>query len=66
MPVKPREDWRRVMRMEWQMVSKAALRSRRMRMERWPESADRRMSLVTFVRAVSVLCCERNPDCSIS
>ena len=26
-PVKPRDDWRRVMRMEWDMVSKAALRS---------------------------------------
>jgi hypothetical protein len=36
-PVMPSEDWRRDMRMEWLMVSKAALRSRRMRMEREPE-----------------------------
>ena len=48
--------------MEWLIVSKAALWSRRMRMEREPESADRRMSFVTFKRAVSVLCLERKPD----
>ena len=62
MPVKPREDWRRVMRMEWLIVSKAALRSRRMRMVRKPLSADMRISLVTFIRAVSVLCNDRKPD----
>lgn len=37
------------------MVSKAAVRSRRMRMVREPESAERRMSLVIFNSAVSVL-----------
>ncbi len=44
------------------MVSKAALRSRRMRMERRPESAARRRSLVILTRAVSVLCLEQKPD----
>lgn len=44
------------------IVSKAALRSRSIKMERWPESAERRMSLVIFTNAVSVLCLERNPD----
>ena len=42
--------------MEWEMVSKAALRSRSMRIERKPLSADRSMSLVTLMSAVSVLC----------
>ena len=50
------------MRMEWLIVSKAALRSRRMRIEREPESAESRRSLVTLRRAVSVLCFELNPD----
>jgi len=40
------------------MVSKAAVRSRRMKMVRWLESAERRRSLGTFRRAVSVLCWE--------
>ena len=55
-PVIPREDSRRVRRMEWLMVSKAALRSRRMRMLREPVSEERRRSFVTLRRAVSVLC----------
>ena len=59
MPVMWREDSRRESRMEWLMVSKAAVRSRRMRMVRCPESEERRRSLVTFRRAVSVLCFER-------
>ena len=61
-PVIPREYWRREMRIEWLMVSKAALRSRRMRMVRRPESAERGRSFVIFSRAVSVLCLERKPD----
>ena len=61
-PVMLSEDWRREMRMEWLMVSKAALWSMRMRMEREPESAERRMSFVTIKRAVLVLCLERKPD----
>ena len=61
-PVMPREYWRRERRMEWLMVSKAALRSRRMRIVRRPESAERSRSLVIFSRAVSVLCFERKPD----
>ena len=48
--------------MECLMVSKAALRSRRMRMVRRPESAASRMSLVILRRAVLVLCLERMPD----
>uniref|UniRef100_A0A3B3D5V5 C2H2-type domain-containing protein n=1 Tax=Oryzias melastigma TaxID=30732 RepID=A0A3B3D5V5_ORYME len=43
------------LRMEWDIVSKAALRSRRMRMVMSPESAARRRSFVIFMRAVSVL-----------
>lgn len=42
-------------RMWCEMVSKAALRSRRMRMESKPESAAIRKSLMIFMRAVSVL-----------
>ena len=61
-PVTLRDDSRRERRMLWLMVSKAAVRSRRMRTLRWPESEERRRSLVTFRRAVSVLCCERKPD----
>jgi len=38
-PVMPRENWRRERRMEGLIVSKAALRSRRMRMVKKPESA---------------------------
>lgn len=60
--VMPRKCWRRERRMEWLMVSNAALRSRRMRMVRKPESAERSISFVTFSRAVSVLCLERKPD----
>lgn len=37
------------------MVSKAALRSKRMRMESKTESAAKRKLLVIFIRAVSVL-----------
>ena len=61
-PVMPSEEWRRKMRMEWSIVPKAVLRSRRLRMEREPESAERRMSFVIFKRAVSVLCLEQKPD----
>ena len=43
------------MRMVWEMVSKAALRSRRMRIVKSPESAAMRRSLVILTRAVSVL-----------
>lgn len=56
------EDSRRVMGMEWLMVSKAALTPRRMRIEREPELAERRMSLMTFNKAVSVTCLERKMD----
>ena len=58
----PRVDWRQEMRMEWLTVSKAALRSRRMRILREPVSEGSRRSLVTLRRAVSVLCLERKPD----
>ena len=54
-PVMLRDDSRRERRMVWLMVSKAAVRSRRRRMLRWPESEERRRSLVTLRRAVSVL-----------
>ena len=49
-------------RMLCEMVSKAALRSRRMRMVRCPESAAMRRSLVILTRAVSVLWRGRKPD----
>ena len=42
-------------RMEGEILSKAALRSRRMRMVSKPESAAMRRSLVVLIRAVSVL-----------
>ena len=42
-------------RVEWDMVSKAALRSRRMRMDNSLESAAIRRSFVILRRAVSVL-----------
>ena len=45
-----------------EMVSNAALRSRRMRMVSNPESAARRRLLVILTRAVSVLCFGRKPD----
>ena len=54
-----RSLWRR---MEWFTVSKAALRSSRTRMLRAPESAEVRRSLMTLVRAVSVLWRGRKPD----
>ena len=46
----------------WEMVSKAAERSRRMRMVSKPSSAARRRSLVILARAVSVLWWGRKPD----
>ena len=55
-------DLRREMSMEWWMVSKAALRSSRMRMLSEPVSEESRRSFVTLRRAVSVLCLVRNPD----
>jgi len=54
----PREYWRRERRLE----SKAALRSRRMRMVRKPESAARSISFVIFRRVVPVRCFELKPD----
>ena len=56
------DDSRRDSRMVWLMVLNAAVRSRRMRMLRLPESEERRRSLVILRRAVSVLCFVRNPD----
>ena len=51
--------------MEWLMVLKAAVRSRRMRMLRCPESEERRRSLVILRRAVSVCVLNGNPIGSI-
>ena len=48
------------------MVSNAAVRSRRMRIEREPVSASRRRSLVILMRAVSVLWWGRKPDWNFS
>ena len=47
----------RSMKVVWEMVSKAALRSRRMRMDSIPESAASRRRLVILTRAVQ--CCVR-------
>lgn len=52
----PMESWRRKGRLEWLIVSKAGLRSRRMRIVMRQESAARNMSLVIFRRAVSEYC----------
>ena len=49
-------------RVEWEMVSNAALRSRRMRMDNCPESAASRRSFVILMRAVSVLWREQKLD----
>ena len=46
----------------WEIVSNAALRSRRMRMVRSPESAAQRRLLVILTRAASVLCFGLKPD----
>ena len=46
----------------WEMMSKAAVRSRRMRMVSNPESAARRRSLVVLTKAISALCLRRKPD----
>ena len=48
--------------MVWEMVSKAAVRSNRMRMVRRPESAAMRSASVILMRAVSVLWRGRKPD----
>lgn len=60
-PVIPISE-RREMSISWLTVANAELRSRRIRMFINPESMDRRMSLTTQRREVSVLCEERNPD----
>lgn len=48
--------------MPWEIVSKVAIRSRRMRIVMSPESAANKRSFVIFPRAVSVLWNERKPD----
>lgn len=53
-------------RMECEMVSKAAVRSSRRRMESEPQSAERRRSFVILRRAVSVLWRGRKPDWNFS
>lgn len=45
--------------MAWLMVLKAA--ERLIRMLSWPESEEKRRSLVTLRRALLGLCCVRNP-----
>lgn len=57
-----RSDDRRLRRMEWLIVSKAADRSKKRRIVSWLESEASRRSLVIFKSAVSVLCFLRNPD----
>lgn len=57
----PMEE-RRVRRTGCEMVSKAAVRSRRMRIDREPESAAVRRSFVILMSAVSVLWRGRKPD----
>lgn len=54
------------MREVCEMVSKAAVRSRRMRMESKPVSEAMRRSLVIFRSAVSVLWRGRKPDWNCS
>ena len=53
-------------RMECEMVSKAALRSRRMSIDNCPESAAIKRSYVILMSAVSVLCRGRKPDWNCS
>lgn len=54
-PVMLIEDFQTGEEIDVDMVSRAAVWSRRRRLERWPESAERRRSSVTLRRAVSVL-----------
>ena len=51
----PKEYWSLVRRIEWSMVSKAAERSSKARMETLSSSKPRRRSLITLKSAVSVL-----------
>ena len=53
--LRPIVEWRRSSKMLWSTVSKAAVRSRRMRREGEPASAAIKRSFVTLTRAVSVL-----------
>lgn len=53
---------KRLRRMLWEIVSKAAVRSRRMSIVSSPESAAIKRSLVTLTSAVSVLWSGRKPD----
>lgn len=53
------------MRMVWEMVSKTALKSRRMRFERKRESAAGRRSLAILIEVVSVLRRGRKPACNV-
>ena len=59
-------DFRRLRRKEWLTVPKAALRSRRRRTVREPESEESRKSFVALIRAVSVLWWVRKPDWNVS
>ncbi|KAJ1088225.1 hypothetical protein NDU88_001384 [Pleurodeles waltl] len=55
--------WRRVCSVQWEMVLKAADKSRRMRASVSPLSRGMRMSSLVVRRAVSVLWLLRKPEC---
>lgn len=48
--------------MVWNTLSKAAERSRRVKILMWPESAVMRRPMVIFMTTVSVLWCALKPD----
>lgn len=54
------ESWE--MRISWQIVSNAELRSRRIKMFVNPASIERRILLTTRLRVISVLLDGQNPD----
>ncbi len=60
--VTPKTVFNQESKREWCKVSKAALRSSKIRIDREPESAAINRSLVTLTNAVSVLCNLQKPD----
>ena len=61
-PSTPKYDCSRAKRISWSVVSKAAARSSSITREIFPSSISASRSLVTWVRAVSVLCPDRYAD----
>lgn len=50
-----KEDSKKERRIVWLIVAKAAVRSRKIRILKWPESEERSRSLLTLIRVDFVL-----------